>query len=120
MSKRKREYDPNIAKALQEIKWPILNHEGKEVYVRRCSRHENGFEHIAGKNHYLKVRDIKQIPEIIKKPYQILDCQKMRKGISYFGIRKGINKSKYLKIVVRERMDGTQEIVTVYPNKVIK
>ena len=120
MSKYKRDIDKNILNAIVKLQWPLLNNEGKIVYVRVNARNENGFEHIAGKNHYLKVRDIEQIPQILKKPYKIINENKGRKGKSYFGIRKGDNKSKYLKIIVRKRKDGNEEIITVYPNKEVK
>jgi len=118
MSKRKREYDPHIAIALQNLKWPLKNNEGNLVSVRRSARKENGFEHIAGKNHYLKVRDIEQIPDILLKPYKVSISEK--KGKTYFGIRKGKNKSKYLKVIVRKCKDGSEQIITVYPNKLLK
>jgi len=120
MGKRKRDYDQNITLALQKIQWPIINAEGISVSVRKTARNENGFEHIAGKMHLLKIRDIDLIPYIIKNPLKVVLENKGRKGKAYFGKRKGINKSKYLKIVVRCQGNKSEEIVTVYSTKGLK
>lgn len=120
MSKKKREFDINITEALQRIKWPLNNYCGTKIVVRKSARNENGFEHIAGKKHQLKVRDIEMIPKVLEKPLKVIMENKGRHGKSYFGKRKGDNKSKFLKIVVRTLNGTTEEIVTIYTTRNIK
>lgn len=120
MSKHVREFDQNIVNALSELDWPLFNNEGRKVFVRSVARNESGFEHIAGKNHYLKVRDILLIPKILKEPLYIGHEKKGKKTKFYCGLRKGFEKSKYLRIIVRIQKDLTEQIVTIYPNKTLK
>ena len=68
MSKHKRPIDENILKAVNDLKWPLINKYGNKVFLRERARNESGAEHVAGKLHLLKVRDIKIIPEILKNP----------------------------------------------------
>ena len=71
-------------------------------------------------NHYLKVRDILLIPKILKEPLYIGHEKKGKKTKFYCGLRKGFEKSKYLRIIVRIQKDLTEQIVTIYPNKTLK
>ena len=120
MSKHVREYDQNIVDALKKIKWPLFNNEGKKVTIRPFARNESGLEHIAGKNHYLKIRDILLVPKILKNPLHIGRDKKGKKTKYYSGLRKGDEKSRYLRIIVRVQKDLSEQIVTIYPNKTLK
>ena len=120
MSKKQRDYDKNILNNLTKLQWPLFNYENKKVYVRANARNEDGFQHIAGKCHLLKIRDIDLIPSVLKKPYKVVLEGVGKKGKSYYGKRKYKEKSPLLKIVVRFRNDGSEEIVTIYTTKSIK
>lgn len=116
MSKNHDGIDENIVKALLKIKWPLKNFENTNVFVREKARNETGFEHIAAKKHLLKIRDIEQIPDILKHPYKVRTD--FRNGNRYYyGIRKGNVKSKYLKIVVTFEKDLNEKILSLYPVK---
>lgn len=118
MSKNHDGYDELIVEALQKINWPLKNFENVDVRVREKSRNETGFEHIAAKKHLLKIRDIELIPEILKRPYRVRTD--LRNGNRYyFGIRKGKEKSKYLKIVITFEKDQNEKILSLYPVKCI-
>ena len=86
MSKHNRPIDENILKAVNELKWPLINKNGKMVYLRTKTRYESGAGHISGQLHHLKVRDIKLIPEILKNPLRV--TKDKRKGKLYFGKRR--------------------------------
>ena len=120
MSKKQRDFDKNILNSLSKLQWPIINNKGIKVFVRANARKEGGLQHIAGKCHLLKVRDIESIPNILKNPYKVILEQSGRKGKSYYGKRKGVEKSPLLKIVVRIRSDYCEEIVTIYTAKRVK
>lgn len=79
--------------------------------MRKNARNETGAEHIAGKLHELKVRDIEILPNVLKQPLSVKNDN--RKGKLYFGKRKGVNKFPYLKVVVRVEKDDTETIITV-------
>ena len=115
MSKHKRPIDENILKAVTDIKWPLMNMNGNKIFLRERARNESGAEHVAGKLHLLKVRDIQIIPEILKNPINVI--RDKRKGKLYFGKRKGREKIPYLKIVSKEEKDGTETIVTICTSK---
>ena len=70
MSKRKGElcktYDQNIIDALNKIKFPIIGVNGKSFLIREKARNENGKEHIARKDHRLKVKDIDNLINLFK------------------------------------------------------
>ena len=117
MSKHKRPIDENILKAINDLKWPLVNKDGNKVFLRKRARNESGAEHVAGKLHLLKVRDIRIVPEILKNPINVI--RDKRKGKLYFGKRKGLEKIPYLKIVVKEEKDGTETIVTICTSKTI-
>ena len=120
MSKHVREFDQNIVGALEKLKWPLFNNEGRKVTIRAIARNESGVEHIAGKNHYLKIRDILLIPKILKNPAYIGHEKRGKKTKFYCGLRKGDEKSRYLRIIVRVQKDLSEQIVTIYPNKTLK
>jgi hypothetical protein len=115
MSKNKRPFDQHLVDAINKINWPIINKNGSKVFLRKSARNETGAEHIGGKLHGLKVRDVEIIPDILKDPLNS-KCDK-RKGKLYFGKRKGVNKFKYLKIVTRVGKDETETIITVCSSK---
>lgn len=106
MSKHKRPIDENILKAVNDLKWPLTNKDGNKVFLRERARNESGAEHVAGKLHLLKVRDIKVIPEILKNPINVVRDK-----------RKGLEKIPYLKIVVKEEQNGNETIVTICTSK---
>lgn len=118
MSKNHDGYDGHIVKALTKINWPLINFEDIRVRVRERARNETGYEHIAAKKHLLKVRDIEQLPDILKHPYKVRTD--LRNGNRYYyGIRKGKEKSKYLKIVVTLEKDQNEKILSLYPVKCV-
>ena len=85
------------------------------MFLRKNARNETGAEHIAGKLHELKVRDIEILPNVLKQPLSAKNDK--RKGKLYFGKRKGVNKFPYLKVVVRMEKDETETIITVCSSK---
>ena len=115
MAKHKRPFDPNLVDAINKLSWPLINKDGAKVFLRNNSRYESGAEHIAGKLHELKVRDVEIIPATLKEPLKV--TKDKRKGKLYFGKRKGVNKFPYLKIVVNEQKDGSEVIITVCSSK---
>lgn len=115
MSKHKRPFDQNLVDALNKLSWPLVNKDGVKVFLRDNARNETGAEHIAGKLHELKVRDIEIIPSILEQPLKTE--RDKRKGKLYFGKRKGVNKFPFLKIVVNEQKDGSEVIITVCSSK---
>ena len=115
MSKHKRPFDQNLVDAVNKLSWPLINNNGTKVFLRKNARYETGAEHIAGKLHELKVRDIELLPVIVKCPLAV-EIDK-RKGKLYFGKRKGINKFPFLKIVVKIEKDETETIITICSSK---
>ena len=92
-----------------------MNTNGIKVFLRKNARYETGAEHIAGKLHELKVRDIELLQSIIKHPLAVQNDK--RKGKLYYGKRKGVNKFPYLKIVVKTEIDETETIITICSSK---
>ena len=115
MSKHKRPFDQNLVDAINKLNWPLINKDGIKVFLRNKTRHETGAEHIAGKLHELKVRDIELLPSVLKEPISVKTDK--RKGKLYFGKRKGVNKFPYLKIVVRVEKNETETMITVCSSK---
>lgn len=115
MSKHKREVDQHLIDALNNLPWPLINKDGKKVFVTPKNRNESGFEHISGKCHYLKVRDMELIPSILQKPINVFKDN--RKGKIYIGKRKGVEKRPFLKIVVKEGKRDIEFITTIYTSK---
>ena len=58
MTKHKRPFDQNLVDIINKLNWPLVNSNGVKVFLRKNARNETGAEHIAGKLHELKVRDI--------------------------------------------------------------
>ena len=115
MAKHKRPFDQNLVDAINKLNWPLINNNGVKVFLRQNARNETGAEHIAGKLHELKVRDIEILPNVLKQPLSVKNDK--RKGKLYFGKRKGVNKFPYLKVVVRVEKDETETIITVCSSK---
>lgn len=115
MSKRKRPFDQNLVDAINKINWPLSNNKGSKVFLRENTRNETGAEHVAGKLHQLKVRDIELVPSVIKESKIVVNDK--RKGKIYYAKRKGINKFPYLKIVVRVCKDNNETIITICSSK---
>ena len=112
MTKRKRPVDRNILDAINKLKCPLINKNGAKIFIRTKARNESGAEHISGKLHSLKIRDIELLSLTLMNPLSIKFDN--RKGKLYFGRRKGINKKyQFLKIVVKEEKDGNETIVTI-------
>ncbi len=115
MVKHKRPFDQNLVDAINKLNWPLVNNNGVKAFLRKNARNETGAEHIAGKLHELKVRDIEILPNVLKQPLSVKNDK--RKGKLYFGKRKGVNKFPYLKVVVRVEKDETETIITVCSSK---
>ena len=115
MSKHRRPFDQHLVDAINKLNWPLRNANGTKIFLRKNARNETGAEHIAGKLHQLKVRDIALLPDILKQPIVIKNDK--RKGKLYFGNRKGINKFPYLKVVVKVEKDGSETIITICSSK---
>ena len=115
-------YDSNIIEALLKIDCPIIGVEGIEFYVRDEARKERGIEHIAKKEHRLKVRDIESLPSILRKPKYIIVDPHNRNYKNYYGIRKGDDPNALLKIVTwpDEHNPKKELIITIFPTKSIK
>lgn len=118
MSKHYISYDQNIVKALKELKLPMLNFKNEPIYFQKRKRYEDTFEHIANKEHHLKLKDVKIIEKIIKDKNSITKDKKAKRGICYIGKRTGIEKQRpYLKIVCIKNKNNIQEISNIYPIK---
>ena len=123
---RNQAYDPNIIEALEKLPKVMKNNENKDVTIRHQARDESGKEHIAVSTHGLQVRDIESIPKILKKPEMCEHDLHNKNYKVYYGKRGGKhdsttrNKGLFLKIVTSVKLDGNEEIVTVYPTNSIK
>ena len=123
MKQKKCDYDQHIIDALRKIKQPIIGKGGRLFYIREKARNETGFEHIAKKFHRLKVRDIEDIPSILRHPIACESDPRNKIYRNYYGIRRGSEKDLLLKIVtspVKGRRDFEEIIVTIYPVKSVK
>ena len=94
MAKKRNEeiYDQNIIEALRKLPNPIKDKKHNiMIYIRndRARSNETRFEHIAKKNHELKVRDIKSIPEGIKDYVKFVKSSEIENTCYYFIKRKG-------------------------------
>ena len=101
---------------------PIIGINGKSFFIRKEARNESGIEHIARKDHRLKVRDIESIPSILKRPQYMCSDPDNHNYMNYYGIRKGEDQNTFIKIVTSPiKNDKTkEEIVTIYPSNSIK
>ena len=115
-------YDEHIIDALKMLKIPIFGVDGKSFSIRKEARNESGIEHIARKDHRLKVRDIESIPSILKHPQYMCSDPDNHNYMNYYGIRKGEDQNTFIKIVTSPiKNDKTkEEIVTIYPSNSIK
>lgn len=121
MTKHRRPFDTNIVEVLLSLKWPLKDNEGKDVFIRAKARYESGSEHIAGKRHKLKVRDIQLIPSILAKPLCVIrEKSGKRRAKIFFGRKAGKNKDPFMKIVVLPNKKGQYEIVTIVSCKRVK
>ncbi|MBQ9266482.1 MAG: hypothetical protein IJ186_05440 [Bacilli bacterium] len=107
-------YDENIIKALKQLKIPLKNFKGNDVYFDKDKRGETIYEHIANKNHHLYVKDIVEIPKILLDKKSSKNDKKNRQFCNYIGKRgKKKEKAKYLKIVTRVKQVNKEFIITV-------
>ena len=116
-------YDQNIIDALLRLKTPIIGVNGRKFSFRERARKETGLEHIAKKDHRLKVRDIESIPAILAHPKLWGPDSHNKIYRNYYGVRKGEEADCLLKIVtspVKGRRDFEEVIITVFPVKTIK
>ena len=108
-------YDEKIVEELKKIKAPIINKNGIPVIFRKERKTDGIFQHIALKRHHLKIRDIKEIPKILKKPISTQKLKKTKTRKAYYGKRPGNN--KMLLVIIVEKHSGHEQIVTFYPTK---
>ena len=100
MSKHKRPFDQNLVDAINKLCWPLVNNNGIKVFLRNSARYESGAEHIAGKLHELKVRDIKAIPEGIRSYVRFIKDKDCQETYCYFINRKGEDDG-FIKVAVK-------------------
>lgn len=119
MAKKKNEkYDQNIIEALRKLPSEIEDKRHNfviEIKNDKARSNETRFEHIAKKNHELKVRDIEAIPEGIKRYVRFLKSNEMENTYYYFINRKGKNKGFIqVAILVDEDNPNRARIKTVF------
>ena len=88
-------YDLKLIEALKKLPSQIEDKKhGFIVLVRndRARSNETRFEHIAKKNHQLKVRDIELIPEGINKYAKFSKSLELKDTYYYYILRKGKDK----------------------------
>ena len=113
--------DQNIVNALLELPDELVNFSGVKVKIREKKRNdESGIEHIALSRHGLKVKDIKEIPNIILKPNRYCKDRKRKNRVAYYGIRAGKKQNSFLKIIAKENKDKSQTIITIFTCKTIR
>lgn len=93
MAKKKNEkYDQNIIDALRKLPSEIEDKRHNfviEIKNDKARSNETRFEHIAKKNHELKVRDIEAIPEGIKNYVKFTKSKELKDTYCYYINRKG-------------------------------
>ena len=123
MSKHKKLYhDEIIVSELTKIKVPIIDEfRGLSLDFKAQSRsNETGFEHIAKGYHDLKPKDVKIIPEVIKKPCFHSKDKRYPRTYCYYHKRKG-DPNNYVKVVVKVDTDlKTGFISSVFIAKKLK
>ena len=119
---KKFEYDKHIVDALLKLKSPILGKDGKKFYIRESAKDESGLEHIANKQHRLKVKDIEDVPNILKHPKAEMVDPNNKNYRNYYGVRKGKETDLLIKIVTwPDKSNPKKEvIITIFPTKTIK
>ena len=88
-------YDQKLIEALEKLPSTIEDKKhGFNIVVRndQARSNETRFEHIAKKNHELKVRDIELIPEGIRKYAKFTKSEDLRDTYYYYIQRKGKDK----------------------------
>ena len=108
-------FDEKIVEELKKIKTPIINKNKIPVIFRKERKMDGVFQHIALKRHHLKIRDIKQMQKILKNPISIQKLRKTKNRKAYYGKRPG--KDKMLLVIIVEKHDNHEQIVTYYPTK---
>ena len=63
---KKKEYDENIIEELKKLPIPLRTLDNHEVYFYQDKRYGTIYEHIANKKHHLHIKDILQVPTILK------------------------------------------------------
>ena len=96
MTKKTNEkYDLRLIEALKKLPSQIEDKKHGFIIVVRNDRarsNETRFEHIAKKNHQLKVRDIELIPEGINKYAKFSKSLELKDTYYYYILRKGKDK----------------------------
>ena len=119
--KKDTEYDLNVLKALKQLQVPLVTWSGTLVYFDKDKRYESIYEHIANKKHHLTVKDINEIPVILRNKKALIVDRSGRKFHTYSGRRgKKKDKLKYLKIITSINGNKKESIVTVYLTKKIE
>jgi len=115
MVRKKKEFDQNINQALLNIKLPLKNANGKEIVFDERKRGESIYQHIANKEHQLKIRDIERLSSILLDRGSVHKDKKSNKFKTYYGKRPGKNiKKPYLKIITKTNKNKPEIIITIY------
>ena len=104
MAKKKNEkfYDQKLIDALKKIPSPIWDKKHKIfIYLNndQARSNESRFEHIAKKNHELKVRDIESIPDGIN-GYVYFTKSKGIKDTYYYYIKRKGNDKGFIQVAI--------------------
>ncbi len=111
-------YDKHIIEELKKLPVPLKTFDGHDVYFDQDKRRETIYEHIANKKHHLHVKDIYQIPIILKNKNCLVRDKKGKKFRSYIGKReKRKERLKYIKITTKLCINNKESIVTINPIK---
>ena len=126
MSKKRNEkiYDQKIIDALKKLPSQIEDkRHGFVVEIKddRARSNETRFEHIAKKNHELKVRDIEAIPEGIKQYVRFTKSHELKDTYYYYIDRKGED-AGFIQVAIKlkEGEKRAYYIKTVYISYKIK
>ena len=108
------EYDLHIVEALKSLPVPLKTFDNHDVLFDENKRNETIFEHIANKKHHLHVKDIIEIPKLLKNKVCRKNDRAGHKYRTYIGKRGKIKeRAKYLKIVTHLQKDKHETIVTI-------
>lgn len=117
-------YDQKLIDALQKL--PSLIEDKKHGYIievknDRARSNETRFEHIAKRNHELKVRDIEAIPEGIKQYVLFTRSKELKDTFYYYINRKGEDKG-FIQVAIKLKEGETKiyYIKTIYISYRIK
>ena len=105
MAKKKNEkfYDQKLIDALKKIPSPIWDKKHKIfIYLNndQARSNESRFEHIAKKNHELKVRDIESIPDGINGYVTFHKSRELKDTYYYYISRKGDSKG-FIQVAIK-------------------